>query len=172
MAKAHGANWRVQGRSNCALANFPQRDYPQGMKPILRLAILVVVLAWSRLALCDEIQDAAKSGDLDKVKALLKANPDLIFSRGITNADPRLKDGTPLHIAALYGQKEVAKLLLANKTDVNAKDNYGATPLLWAALQGHEDVAELLLASNADVNAEWKDGMTPLNFAVSGGNKG
>jgi ankyrin repeat protein len=38
----------------------------------------------------------------------------------------------------------VAELLLANKAEVNAKDNRGNTPLHLAAAKGHKDVAELL----------------------------
>ena len=45
--------------------------------PILRRAtVMLVALAWSSLAFCGEIHNAAKSGDLEKVKTLLKANPD------------------------------------------------------------------------------------------------
>ena len=36
---------------------------------------------------------------------------------------------TLLHYAALKNHKDLAELLLANKADVNAKDNYGNTPL-------------------------------------------
>ena len=42
--------------------------------PILRLAaVMLVALAGSSLAFGGEIHDAAKAGDLEKVKALLKA---------------------------------------------------------------------------------------------------
>jgi hypothetical protein len=49
------------------------------------LAVTLVALAWGNLAFCGEIHDAAKAGDLDKVKALLNANPNLISSKD-TNA--------------------------------------------------------------------------------------
>ncbi len=100
---------------------------------------MLLVLAWSGLAFCGEIHDAAKKGDLDKVKSLLKANPDLVF-----NKDDNDDGLTPLHMAAIAGYKEVAELLLASKADVNAKGKNGWTPLHAAELMGHEDVAELL----------------------------
>ena len=66
------------------------------------------------------------SGDLAKAKALLKDNPELVFSRATTGAT-RLHWAdeigmTPLHVAAQNGSKDVAELLLANKADVNDKD--------------------------------------------------
>ncbi len=80
-------------------------------------------------------------------------------------------DETPLHDAATDGHKEVVKLLLANRADVNAKDNDGLTPLHEAASQPqkgvleYKDVVELLLANKADVNAKDNDGLTPLHYA-------
>jgi len=36
-------------------------------------------------------------------------------------------------------------LLLANKAEINAKDNRGRTPLGFAVLHNNNDIAELLL---------------------------
>jgi ankyrin repeat protein len=117
--------------------------------PILRQAAFTLfALAWSNLAFCGEIHDAAKSGDLEKIKALLIANPDLVSSKGDQGE-------TPLHLAAFKGHKDVAELLLRNKADVNAKADDGRTPLQWAAVgqnPGYKDVAELLLANKAEYN--------------------
>ena len=105
--------------------------------------------------------DAVMSGDLGRVKALLKDNADLVFSR-----DTKI-GGTPLYWAAVNGHKEVADLLLANKAAVNAKDNLGWTPLRCAAVMGQKDVAELLLASKAEVNAKDLTGATPYHKAAA-----
>jgi ankyrin repeat protein len=62
-------------------------------------------------------------------------------------ADVNSKDRngyTPLHNAAIDGQKEVVELLLANKADVNAKDNQGRTPLDLSVAIGHKNVTDLL----------------------------
>jgi ankyrin repeat protein len=103
----------------------------------------LVALAWSSLSFCGEIHNAARDGDLVKVQALLKGNPDLVFSRD--------KNGwTPLFQAADHGQKDVAELLLANHADVNAKGSGGETPLDMALNFGRfvglvpQDMVELL----------------------------
>jgi ankyrin repeat protein len=111
-----------------------------------------------------KINDAAASGNLSKTKALLKANPDLVFSKDQYGY-------TPLHEAAFMGRKDEAELLLANGADVNATNNFFETPLHVAASQGHKDAAEVLLASNADVNAKNNFGTTPLHLAACMGHK-
>jgi len=129
---------------------------------------MLVVLVWSSLAFCGEIHDVAKSGDLEKVKALLKGNPDLVFNKDSNGS-------TPLDMAAQEGFKDVAELLLANKAEVNTRGNIGGvTPLHLAAvnsINSPKDVAELLLANKADVNATNNNGETPLHLAALKGNK-
>ena len=141
-------------------------------------AVTLLALAWSTVAFCGEIHDAAKAGDLDKVKELLKSSADLVSS----------KDGygmTPLHWAAslrdprlstprayvVSPTPEVAELLLANKAEINAQDDTGSTPLHVAAAFGRRDVAEVLLAHGALVNIRDKNGRTPLSVAVLLGHK-
>ena len=124
--------------------------------------VMLIALAWSSLAFCGEIHDAARYGNLERVKALVKGNPDLVFSKDENGA-------TPLLIAALGGHKDIAELLLANKAEVNATNNYRMTPLHVSALKGYKDIAALLLANNAEVNAKDSDGDTALKLAASGG---
>lgn len=50
----------------------------------------------------------------------------------------------------------MAELLIANKADLNARDNQGWTPLHRAASEKQKEIAELLLANHAE--AEAKDG--------------
>jgi ankyrin repeat protein len=86
---------------------------------ILRIAALSLILfSWNIPAFCGEIHDAAKAGDLAKVKALLKGTPELISSKDD-------KGRTPLHLAVEEDQEHVAKWLLAHGADINAKDNNG-----------------------------------------------
>ena len=71
------------------------------------------------------------------------------------NAKDRI-ELTPLHFAAIGGNKEVNKLLLAKGADVNAKAVRGWTPLFEAVVNGHKEIVELLITNGADVNAKNK----------------
>ena len=106
------------------------------------------------------LHEAAMNGKLEKAKALIKANPDLVFRH---ESDSGL---TALQFAAQYGHKDVAELLLANKAEVEAKSNIGWTPLFYAVRGGHKEMVEMLLANKADVNAQaGNSGWTPLHEA-------
>lgn len=137
---------------------------------------LILGFTWASVAFCGPIHDATRKGDEAKVVALLKENPELVSSRD--------KFGnTPLHIAALHNQVEIAALLLANGADVNARNNpdarevtaamyyhktaYGETPLALALLSfHHKEMVELLLTHGADPNAFVHIQVTPLHRAV------
>jgi ankyrin repeat protein len=132
-----------------------------------RAAFILVVVAQVLAAACRggssaDLFDAVRTGDLEKVKALLQADPKL--------AEARTEDGsTALHLAALEGQTAVAQLLLANGAQVNARGLREETPLHMAMYDGHREVAEVLLASQADLDARNTAGETPLHLAVRKG---
>jgi len=128
--------------------------------------ISLVALAWSNLALGGDIFDAADTGDLERVRSLLRINPDLVFSNDYNTGRNVSTGMTPLHRAARYGHKEVAQLLLANGADVNATNGFGRATLGFAAFGGSKEVAAMLLQSNAFVNAKEENGWTPLMIAA------
>jgi ankyrin repeat protein len=81
-----------------------------------RAAVTLVAVAWISFAYCGEIHDAARKGDLESVKALLKDNPELVNDKDDNYG------ATPLHWAAAGGYQDVVELLLVGKAEVNAKD--------------------------------------------------
>ncbi len=77
-----------------------------------------------------------------------------------------------LHQAAIDGDIDKVKSLIAKGVDVNAKSGYGNwTPLHVAARYGHRHVSEVLLNNGAEVDAEARRQVTPLFYAVSHGHK-
>jgi len=120
-----------------------------------RSGILVAVLGFFLvLVMCATttgIHDAAKRGDINKVKSLLEEKPEWI------NSENEYAQ-TPLHSAADGDSREIAELLIVNGADVNAKDKSGQTALMHAAMRGHTETARALLANDADVNAKDEDG--------------
>ena len=78
---------------------------------------------------------------------------------------------TLLHLAALTGDLELARISLERIADtINSQNDDGLTALLLALERENLDVAQLLLDHNADVNVRDKRGNTPLHVAVSTGN--
>ena len=73
-------------------------------------------------------------------------------------------DDALLSVAA-EGDVEIAKILIANGADPNAKDEDNDSALLKAVARGNAPVAELLIASGADVNAENNFGWTAMLLA-------
>jgi ankyrin repeat protein len=105
---------------------------------------------------------AAYDGDLEETRLLLSHNPNLVFAKN--------REGfTALHYAARHGYVEIAKLLLAERADVNAKTGKGDTPLHYAAWYGHKETVQLLLSSNADVGVRDGIGRMPLFDAAANG---
>ncbi len=76
---------------------------------------------------------------------------------------------TPLHLAATYNRLDIARWLIAQQADVNARDHLGLTPLHLAALKGYREMAALLLESQANINAAELQGLTPLHLATTYG---
>jgi ankyrin repeat protein len=146
------------------LTNFLNRFF-RSQVPCF-VIITLMALACSTAAFCGGIHDAAAAGDLAKVKALLKDNPELVSSRDSNG-------NTALHLAAEKGRQGVAELLLIYTAEVNARNQFGWTPLHLAARNGHKDVAKLLLANKADLNAKdnTSAGYAPLHYAAEHGHK-
>lgn len=141
------------------------------------------------------VADAARAGDLEVVRQLLRDGADVNAAQGdgmsalhwaaergdaamigvlVTagaelQAATRIGEYTPLHLAARNGHPEAVQALVDAGADVMARtDPSGSTPLHLAALSGIRGVIDALVAAGADPNAveaEWSQ--TPLIFAAA-----
>ncbi|XP_032429956.1 ankyrin-3-like isoform X13 [Xiphophorus hellerii] len=78
---------------------------------------------------------------------------------------------TPLHIAAHYGNINVATLLLNRGAAVDFKARNDITPLHVASKRGNTNMVRLLLERGARIDARTKDGLTPLHCGARSGHE-
>ncbi|XP_032879098.1 ankyrin-2 isoform X30 [Amblyraja radiata] len=79
---------------------------------------------------------------------------------------------TPLHIAAHYGNVNVATLLLNRGAAVDFTARNGITPLHVASKRGNTNMVKLLLDRGSHIDAKTRDGLTPLHCAARSGHDG
>src|SRR3984885_13355516 len=128
------------------------------------------------------IMYAAANGDLELVRALIKAGADVkaknqFGTSALTEAaiigsapiiEALLKAGadsnfrtpngeTPLMAAARTGKIDTAKALLAAGADINAKESWGGqSALMWAAAQSQPEMVKFLASNGANLNDHGK----------------
>ncbi|XP_077406075.1 uncharacterized protein LOC144037977 isoform X38 [Vanacampus margaritifer] len=78
---------------------------------------------------------------------------------------------TPLHIAAHYGNINVATLLLNRGAAVDFKARNDITPLHVASKRGNGNMVRLLVERGAKIEARTKDGLTPLHCGARSGHE-
>lgn len=162
------------------------------MRHYLRFAFYLVALFWFSIAQAGSYEDwfqAIKRDDPRTLQQLLARgfDPDTVDPRGVhglymalqegslkaaevlidwpkTNIDWRTpKDESPLMMAALKGQVEMVRKLIARKASVNKP---GWAPLHYAATKGDTTIIEILLEEHAFIDAESPNKTTPLMMAA------
>ncbi|XP_062833384.1 ankyrin-3 isoform X10 [Anolis carolinensis] len=78
---------------------------------------------------------------------------------------------TPLHIAAHYGNINVATLLLNRGAAVDFTARNDITPLHVASKRGNTNMVKLLLDRGAKIDAKTRDGLTPLHCGARSGHE-
>jgi uncharacterized protein len=160
-----------------------------------RKAAYLVVVLWFSAATAGSYEDffsAVMRDDPGTVHALLNRgfDPNTINERGLTGLYLALRDSSmktaqvliewpktniesrtpqdesPLMMAALRGQTEIVRKLIARDADVNKT---GWTPLHYAATSAHLEIIALLLENHAYIDAESPNGTTPLMMAAQYG---
>jgi uncharacterized protein len=125
--------------------------------------------AWIAERLADSVPqldvfEAAALGRADRVAEVVSADPAAVRAEAA--------DGfTALHLAAFFGQLEVAAVLLEHgaAVDAPAGNPSHVQPLHSAAAGGHAAIAALLLERGADPDARQHGGFVPLHSAAARG---
>jgi ankyrin repeat protein len=168
-----GECYRKQGKTNEASAQYQRilREFPDQAELVKLSRSYVGDAALAGNGPQSRSQAVAidpEAEELNRIKAMIKDNPDLINGRGGQN---------PLIGAVQQNQLTVARFLLDNKADVNGRgggNGNGATAIIEAAAQDKKEMVELLLDHGADVNdtsSPNTERFAPLHLAAERGYK-
>lgn len=111
---------------------------------------------------------SAQTPDNPELSAVLARMADLPTFLGIklnSVRDRGTLGDTPLHVAAIWGDVGVGRLLLDAGADPNVQGEYGNTPLHEAVEQQQYEFVKLLLARGASKRVQNDDGLTPGDLA-------
>jgi ankyrin repeat protein len=135
-----------------------------------------------RGAKVDDLFLACALGDVDRVTALVKADPSLLEKPGLrcdllgdgehaTEATRNeIGKSTPLHVAVNASQAKVVKALIDLGANAKAPGEHGVTMLHSAAWSANPEVIDLLVKAGVPLDAvEEEHHNTPLGWAVVAG---
>jgi len=102
------------------------------------------------------IWQAAITGNSAAIKQHIAAGTDL-------NKSEDFGGSTPLMLAAIFGQTEIARILIDAGVGLELSNHSGGTALHLACFFCHPEIVELLLQSGADPNKRNSRSLTPLD---------
>ena len=104
------------------------------------------------LTIDGQLFDAARSGDVKKLRRIIDEHPDKLHVRDKPHGH------TLLHVAAHNGRLDIVELLLTRGIDPNTREKGDNTyPMHWAAAAGHLEVVRRLADAGGDVVGEGDD---------------
>jgi ankyrin repeat protein len=104
-------------------------------------------------------------GESPLMIAALKGELDMAASLIKKDADVNKTGWTPLHYAASKGHLAIMSLLLDNNAYIDAESPNGTTPLMMAAMYGTAPAVKLLLEAGADPMLKNQQGLSAIEFA-------
>jgi hypothetical protein len=139
----------------------------EAMKLFLVGMSIAVALCTTSSSVAGNIHQAARKGDLERVKSLLSLDAKQL------NAQDQLGD-TPLSLSAAYARWDLLRYLLEAGADVNVITRTNSTSVHCACYHDRADMVELLLQKGGAPCLQVKDVFgeyTPMLRAVQRGNR-
>jgi len=128
-------------------------------------AILVMILGLLATAAAQELYEAVKAGDLERVRQIVDRDP------GMVNI-PNERGETILFGAVMQGRPEIVAYLVSKGADVSRMNNFHMAPLHLACRRGPDlEIVRLLVENGADVSAVSKYQGRPLDMAYESANE-
>lgn len=103
--------------------------------------------------------------------AALKGDTELVRKLIARDADVNKTGWAPLHYAATGGHVDIIQILLDESAYIDAESPNKTTPLMMAAYYGTPEAVKLLLESGADATLRNQQGLTAFDFAEHGNRK-
>ena len=110
----------------------------------------------------NEIFEACRQGNVEKIKELYQQNPDVI------NAED-YKGFTPLILATYNDQPQATDFLLEKGAVIDPPNGTANSALMGVCFKGYTDIAAKLLDAGAAINQINSNGATALTFAATFG---
>lgn len=114
-----------------------------------------------------DLNAQSAQGESPLMLASLKGELELARKMISQGADVNKTGWTPLHYAASMGQVDLIRLLLENHAYIDAESPNGTTPLMMAGMYGTAETVKLLLQEGADPLLRNQQGLSALQFAES-----
>lgn len=158
-----GAPWTRDYEAHLRLAEVEMKT-PLDLNRIRgeRLTILKLLVGGNRAP--DQasepfvILNAAIAGDIQSIQNHLAGVKNL-------NVPEQVGGNTPLMLAATFGKRDAASLLIQAGADLEIRNKSGGTALHQACFFAQPDIVELLLDAGADPTSVNTFGVTPLELA-------
>jgi ankyrin repeat protein len=149
----------------------PNSVNPKG-QPALLLAMQLPSPAVAQVLIAHpdtKVEIRTEKDESPLMLAAIKGQLELCRQLIARDADVNKPGWAPLHYAATNGNVEVIQLLLDHYAYIDADSPNGSTPLMMAAMYGSDQAVKVLLDAGADASLKNTMGLSALDFAQKSG---
>jgi len=128
----------------------------------MKVTLLIISLFITTILYASDIYEATMNGDLERVKALLKTNSQLINEKDA-------EGDIPLCTAIVSRHTELSLFFIENGADINNQNQDGFSPFHWATIRNDTVVAKALIEKGANLDLATRSNETALHIAAARG---